>query len=168
MILMIFSSDLIQRAGAIIATARARGRKLACAESCTGGLVSGLLTEIPGSSAAIERGFVVYSNEAKQELLGVGAELLRAHGAVSAETARAMALGALAHSRADIAISITGVAGPDGGSREKPVGLVHFGCASSAGTATTIEKRYGDLGRTAVRLAAVATALDLLEETLRS
>jgi nicotinamide-nucleotide amidase len=166
MIFMIFSVDMIERAGALIAKGRERGLKIACAESCTGGLVSSLLTEIPGSSAVLERGFVVYSNEAKQELLGVEAEILRDYGAVSAETAQAMAVGALAHSRADIAVSITGVAGPDGGSPQKPVGLVHFGCAMSATAVKTIEKRYGDLGRTAVRLAAVATALDLIEEAL--
>jgi nicotinamide-nucleotide amidase len=165
---MIFSKELTERAGALIARARERSVKVACAESCTGGLVAGLLTEIPGSSAVLERGFVVYSNEAKRELLAVEAEILRAHGAVSAETARAMALGALAHSRAGIAVSITGVAGPDGGSPEKPVGLVHFGCAKFAADVKTIERRYGDLGRTAVRLAAVATALDLIEEALRS
>jgi nicotinamide-nucleotide amidase len=167
MILTIFSTDLIRRAGALIARARERGLKIACAESCTGGLVSGLLTEIPGSSAVVERGFVVYSNDAKHELLGVEAEVLRDYGAVSAETARAMALGALAHSRANIALSITGVAGPDGGSPQKPVGLVHFGCAKATGGVETIERRYGDLGRTAVRLAAVETALDLIEEALK-
>ena len=101
----------------------------ATAESCTGGLIAGLLTEIPGSSAVLERGFVVYSNAAKQELLGVPAETLVNYGAVSGETAVAMAEGALRASRAEVAVSVTGIAGPDGGTAAKPVGLVHFACA---------------------------------------
>ena len=110
------------------ATASA-GLMAATAESCTGGLIAGLLTEIPGSSNVLERGFVVYSNAAKQELLGVPAETLASHGAVSEETAVAMAEGALRASRAEVAVSVTGIAGPDGGSAAKPVGLVHFACA---------------------------------------
>ena len=121
-----FPSLLVDRAAALEARCRDLGLKLATAESCTGGLVSALLTEIPGSSTVFERGFVVYSNEAKQEMLGVADEVLAAHGAVSEATARAMALGALAHSGAEIAVSVTGIAGPDGGTAEKPVGLVHF------------------------------------------
>ena len=121
-----FSSDLIARATDLIARYRAAGLMAATAESCTGGLIAALLTDIPGSSAVLERGFVVYSNAAKQELLGVPAETLARYGAVSAETARAMAEGALGASRAEVAVSVTGVAGPDGGSAEKPVGLVHF------------------------------------------
>jgi nicotinamide-nucleotide amidase len=161
----IFPAELIERAAAFIALCRGKGLKAACAESCTGGLVSGLLTEIAGSSAVLDRGFVVYSNEAKEELLDVPAETLRAYGAVSAETARAMADGALTHSRADIAVSITGIAGPDGGSPQKPVGLVHFACARRDGAIETIERRYGERGRSAIRLAAVETALELLEKT---
>src|SRR5579863_1100243 len=159
-----FAAELGDRARALITLLRDRRIKIATAESCTGGLVAALLTEIPGSSAVVERGFVVYSNEAKEDLLGVAATTLRAHGAVSAETARAMAEGALAHSRADIAVSITGVAGPDGGTPQKPVGLVHFGFAGRDGRIEAVEKRYGDIGRTAVRLAAVRTALELLEQ----
>jgi nicotinamide-nucleotide amidase len=158
-----FSKELEERAAVFIALCRNKGLMAACAESCTGGLLSGLLTEIAGSSAVLERGFVVYSNRAKQDLLGVASDTLRDHGAVSAETARAMAAGALAHSRADIAVSITGVAGPDGGTPQKPVGLVHFACASKGGKIEAVERRYGDLGRSGIRLAAVETALSLLE-----
>jgi nicotinamide-nucleotide amidase len=159
-----FAPQLIERAGALIALFRARGLKLATAESCTGGLVAGLLTEIPGSSAVVERGFVVYSNEAKQELLGVPAQTLVAFGAVSEQTARAMAQGAIAHSRADWAVAVTGVAGPDGGSPDKPVGLVHFACARADGTIVALEKRYGPLSRTAIRLASVGVALAMFEQ----
>ena len=158
-----FPDHLERRAAALIALCAGRGLKIACAESCTGGLLSGLLTEIAGSSAAFERGFVVYSNEAKQELLGVSADTLRDYGAVSAEAARAMALGALAHSRADLAVSITGIAGPGGGTPQKPVGLVHFACAKTGDIVETAESRYGAIGRGPIRLAAVETALGLLE-----
>ena len=162
-----FTPELLERAAALIALCRARGVKVATAESCTGGLVAGLLTEIPGSSAAVERGFVVYSNQAKQELLDVPAQTLAAFGAVSQETARAMALGAIAHSHADFAVAITGVAGPDGGTLEKPVGLVHFACAGADGSVVALEKRYGALSRTAIRLASVGAALDLFEQAAR-
>ncbi len=158
-----FSSDFTDRAAALIVRYRAAGLMIATAESCTGGLVAGLLTEIPGSSAVLERGFVVYSNEAKQELLGVRAETIALHGAVSEPTARAMAEGALQRSRADVAVSVTGVAGPDGGTPAKPVGLVHFACARRGGTTVAREERFGDIGRGAVRLASVEVALDLLE-----
>ena len=158
-----FSPALLERATALEALCRDRGLKLAAAESCTGGLISALLTEIPGSSAVLERGFVVYSNQAKQEMLGVSEDVLVAHGAVSEPTARAMALGALAHSGADIAVSVTGIAGPDGGMPTKPVGLVHFACARRDGRTVAIERRFGARGRAAIRLASVETALDLLE-----
>ena len=124
-----FPPDLIARAAELVARYRAAGLMAATAESCTGGLIAGLLTEIPGSSNMLERGFVVYSNAAKQELLGVPAETLANHGAVSGETAVAMAEGALRASRAEVAVSVTGIAGPDGGTAAKPVGLVHFACA---------------------------------------
>lgn len=162
-----FPPPLLARAAALLDRFRERGLKLAIAESCTGGLVSGLLTEIPGSSDVVERGFVTYSNEAKQELLGVRAETLATHGAVSAATAREMALGALAHSRVDVAVAVTGVAGPGGGSALKPVGLVLFACASPRGFAHS-ERRFGDLGRTGVRMAAVAEALRLLEDAVQA
>ena len=158
-----FADDLIARARTLLDVCRDRGLKLATAESCTGGLISALLTEIPGSSAVLERGFVVYSNQAKQEMLGVSEDVLVAHGAVSEPTARAMALGALAHSSADITVSVTGVAGPDGGSAAKPVGLVHFACARRDGSIEAVERRFGPQSRAAIRLASVETALDLLE-----
>jgi nicotinamide-nucleotide amidase len=160
---IMFPSDLIERATALIARYRAAGLMAATAESCTGGLIAGLLTEIPGSSNVLERGFVVYSNDAKQELLGVPAETLLKHGAVSEETARAMAEGALRASRAEVAVSVTGVAGPDGGTAEKPVGLVHFACARRGTTTVAREERFGDIGREAVRLASVRVGLELLE-----
>ena len=158
-----FPSLLVDRAAALEARCRDLGLGLATAESCTGGLLSALLTEIPGSSTVFERGFVVYSNEAKEEMLGVSDEVLAAHGAVSEATARAMALGALAHSRADIAVSVTGIAGPDGGTAAKPVGLVHLACARRGGGTVAVERRFGALSRAAIRLASVEAALGLLE-----
>lgn len=159
---MMFPPDLAARAERLIRLCTAAGLKIATAESCTGGLVAGLLTEVPGSSAAVERGFVTYSNEAKAELLGVPDALIVSDGAVSEPVARAMAEGALRASRADLAVAITGVAGPGGGSTAKPVGLVHLACASASGT-RHLERRYGDLGRGAIRLRAVEDALLLLE-----
>ncbi|WP_188909096.1 CinA family protein [Salinarimonas ramus] len=156
-----------ERATALLDAYATAGLTIVTAESCTGGLIAGLLTDIPGSSRAVERGFVTYSNEAKIECLGVPAATIEAHGAVSEETARAMAEGALAASRADVAVSVTGIAGPGGGSAEKPVGLVHFGCARRGGAVRHLERRYGDLGRSMVRLRTVADALELLEEALR-
>ncbi|HEV3184607.1 MAG TPA: CinA family protein, partial [Xanthobacteraceae bacterium] len=117
----------------VLDAARARGRKIATAESCTGGLVAGALTDIAGSSDVVERGFVTYSNEAKLEMLGVLASTLANHGAVSRETAEAMAVGAIRRSMADVSVAITGIAGPGGGSPEKPVGLVHFAAAARDG-----------------------------------
>jgi nicotinamide-nucleotide amidase len=157
-------SDLESRAGKIIRLYTERGLKIVTAESCTGGLVAGCLTSIAGSSAVVERGFVTYSNEAKIELLAVPAELIASVGAVSADTAAAMAHGALGHSRADIAVSVTGIAGPGGGSTDKPVGLVHFACAARRERPTLVEKRFGDIGRAEVRQKSVEVALDLLLE----
>jgi nicotinamide-nucleotide amidase len=156
--------ELEKRAGEIIRLYTERGLRIVTAESCTGGLVAGCLTAIAGSSVVVERGFVTYSNEAKIELLSVPAELIASVGAVRAETAAAMAYGALAHSRADIAISVTGIAGPGGGSAEKPVGLVHFACARRDQKPKLLEKRFGDIGRGAVRQKSVEAALDLLAE----
>ena len=161
-----FPLELIARAAELVARYRAAGLMAATAESCTGGLIAGLLTEISGSSNVLERGFVVYSNAAKQELLGVAAVTLASHGAVSAETAVAMAEGALRASRADVAVSVTGIAGPDGGTAAKPVGLVHFACARRGMPTTAREERFGDIGRGAVRLASVRVGLDLLETAL--
>jgi nicotinamide-nucleotide amidase len=157
---------LVEEAAALLAAFRARGLKLATAESCTGGLIAACLTEVPGSSDVFERGFVTYSNEAKTEMLGVPAALIAKHGAVSEEVARAMAEGALLNSRADIAVSVTGVAGPGGGSTEKPVGLVHFGAVRCGGETQHREKRFGDIGRRAIRLASVAEAFAMARALL--
>ncbi len=138
---------LVKEAEALLAACRARGVTLATAESCTGGLIAAILTEVAGSSDVFERGFVTYSNAAKSEALGVPSALIETHGAVSAEVARAMAEGALKNSRADIAVAVTGVAGPGGGTPEKPVGLVHFGAARRGGKTLHHEQRFGDIGR---------------------
>jgi nicotinamide-nucleotide amidase len=147
----------------------ARKLKIAVAESCTGGLIAAALTEIAGSSDVFERGFVTYSNEAKQDLLDVPAALIAAHGAVSAEVAEAMALGALAHSRAQFALSVTGIAGPGGGSAEKPVGLVHFGLAQGERPTLLQRKHFTgrdgkELSRAEIRRQAVLTGLQMLLE----
>ncbi len=144
-----------------LAALRAAGLMAATAESCTGGLVAGALTDVPGSSTVVERGFVVYSNAAKTELLGVPEALIAEHGAVSEPVARAMAEGALAASRADVAVAVTGVAGP-GGSESKPEGLVHFACARRGGPTVSRRREYGPRGRGAVRFASVDEALDML------
>lgn len=157
------SEDLRAAATAVLDACRARSLKLATAESCTGGLVAGTLTEIAGSSDVVERGFVTYSNEAKQEMLGVSSETLRDYGAVSRETAEAMARGAIAHSNAHIAVAITGIAGPGGGSPDKPVGLVHFAAAARDGALTSREMRYGDIGRSEARQKSVQQALTMLK-----
>jgi nicotinamide-nucleotide amidase len=156
-----FPDDIQALARQVIDAARARGLTIATAESCTGGLVAGALTDIAGSSAAVERGFVTYSNAAKVSMLGVSADLIDRHGAVSEPVARAMAAGALDRSDAAVAVSVTGVAGPGGGSADKPVGLVHFAAAGPDGL-IHLERRFGDLGREAVRLESVRTALTLL------
>lgn len=151
----------MSKAADIIALYRKGGLRIATAESCTGGMVAAALTDIAGSSDVFERGFVTYSNEAKQELIAVPVEILADHGAVSRETAAAMARGAIANSRADIAVSITGIAGPGGGSAEKPVGLVWFGVAFRNGDVRTMHEVFaGD--RAAVRRAATDRALALL------
>jgi nicotinamide-nucleotide amidase len=154
--------DLTAEAAGLLDDFRRRGLKIATAESCTGGLVAALLTEIAGSSDVVERGMVTYSNAAKHELLGVPEAMLATHGAVSEPVARAMAEGALARSHADVAVSITGVAGPGGGSASKPTGLVHIAAARRGGTVLHRECRFGDIGRAAVRLASVRAALQLL------
>lgn len=159
-----FSSELLLQAEALLAACRQRSLKLVTAESCTGGLVAGLLTEIAGSSSVVDRGFVTYSNDAKTACLGVPASLIATHGAVSAPVAQAMAEGAIAASLADLSIAVTGVAGPGGGSAEKPVGLVHLATARRGGTTEHREIRLGDIGRTDVRLRTVAVALDLLTQ----
>jgi nicotinamide-nucleotide amidase len=157
------SDELHTAVVAVLEACRARGLKVATAESCTGGLVAGALTEIAGSSDVVDRGFVTYSNEAKQQMLGVPAKTIDKHGAVSRETAEAMARGALGNANADIVVSITGIAGPGGGSKEKPVGLVHFAAASRNGALTHKEMRYGDIGRSEVRRLSVLQALAMLK-----
>ena len=158
------SEELRVAATAVLAACRTRGLKVATAESCTGGLVTGMLTEIAGSSDVVDRGFITYSNAAKQQMLGVPADILREHGAVSRQTAEAMARGALGKANADIVVAITGIAGPGGGSPDKPVGLVHFAAASRGGKLTHTEKRYGDIGRAQVRHKSVLQALAMLHE----
>ena len=158
-------SDALRNAAtAVLDLCRARGWKVATAESCTGGLVAGALAEIAGSSAVVDRGFVTYSNEAKQQMLGVAADTLKTHGAVSRQTAEAMARGGLGKSDADVVVAITGIAGPGGGSPDKPVGLVHFAAASRSGALTHAEMRYGDIGRSEVRHRSVLQALAMLKE----
>jgi len=148
----------------VLAACRARKWTVATAESCTGGLVAGALTEIAGSSDVVDRGFVTYSNAAKMELLGVPEATLEAHGAVSRPTAEAMAKGALARAPVDLTVAVTGIAGPGGWSAEKPVGLVHFAAAAKDGRLMHCEKRYGDIGRAEIRRASVIEALELLLE----
>jgi nicotinamide-nucleotide amidase len=162
-----FEAETLALAQAVLQTCRARNWRLATAESCTGGLVAGALTAIAGSSDVVERGFVTYSNEAKSELLGVPPEIIAAHGAVSAETAAAMAQGAIARAPVDLAISIAGVAGPGGATATKPVGLVLFGLARRDGACRT-ERRVFAGDRTAVRQAALQEALGFLDAEARS
>lgn len=163
-----FPQDLIRTAETLLATLRARQLMLATAESCTGGLIAGVLTEIAGSSHVVERGFVTYSNEAKTELIGVPPEMIAAQGAVSKEVALAMAAGALAHSRAHIAVAVTGIAGPGGGSAEKPVGLVHLAAERRGKPPIHRECRFGDIGRHGVRMATVAVAFELVDALARA
>jgi nicotinamide-nucleotide amidase len=156
--------ELSAHAQALLDLCRTRKLKIAAAESCTGGLLAATLTDIAGSSDVFERGFVTYSNEAKVAMLGVPPTVLESHGAVSRETAEAMAAGALAHAPVDLAVSITGIAGPGGAVAGKPVGLVHFGGASRRGRRLHRERRYGDIGRAEVRHASVLEALAMLRE----
>ncbi|HLA20189.1 MAG TPA: CinA family protein [Pseudolabrys sp.] len=157
--------ELRAKATKILDACRRRKLKLALAESCTGGLIGAALTEIPGSSDVVDRGYVTYSNEAKAAMLGVPTETLRQFGAVSAETVRAMAEGALAKSGADVTVAVTGIAGPGGGSGDKPVGLVHF-AAAHAGRTLHKEIRFGDLGRGEIRRRSVLAAIELLNELI--
>ncbi len=154
-------SDIPALADRFLKACTARKILAATAESCTGGLIIATLTDIPGSSSMVDRGFVTYSNEAKMEMLGVGKPTLDAHGAVSRETAMEMAEGALKHSRAGIALSVTGIAGPDGGSAEKPVGLVWFGVAIDGKPAHAEKRQFENKGRDHVRRETVRTALEL-------
>ena len=151
-------------ASALLDLCKAKKLMVATAESCTGGLVAGALTEIAGSSAVVDRGFVTYTDEAKHQMLGVPRATLDEFGAVSRETAEAMARGALGHAEADIVVAVTGIAGPGGGSAGKPVGLVHFAAASRSGALNHSERRFGDIGRAEVRRLSVLQALAMLTE----
>jgi nicotinamide-nucleotide amidase len=162
----VFAPDVLESAARTIALLRAKHHKLALAESCTGGLVASAITAIAGSSDVFESGFVTYSNSAKMKMIGVESTLLERHGAVSGEVAEAMAAGALEAAGADIAVSVTGIAGPGGGSPGKPVGLVFIACAQRDATTRVQRHAFGDIGREAVRLASVRAALKLLEESL--
>jgi nicotinamide-nucleotide amidase len=159
-----FDDEIIAAAQSLIEFCRRRSQMIATAESCTGGLVAGALTAIAGSSHVVDRGFVTYSNAAKQTMLDVPAETIAQFGAVSRQTAEAMARGALAHSQADVVVAITGIAGPGGGSPDKPVGLVHFAAAARAGSTNHEERRFGDIGRAEVRRQSVLIALGMLRE----
>ena len=155
--------ELQNRAAALLALCRAKGLMIATAESCTGGLVAALLTSVAGSSDVVDCGFVTYSNDAKRRMLGVPPDILDRFGAVSRECAIAMAEGALANSKGNLAVAVTGIAGPGGGTAAKPVGLVHFSCARKGETPIHRKEEFGDIGREAVRVASVALALALLE-----
>ena len=157
--------ELLADAEALLSACRARGIRLATAESCTGGLIAGVLTAIAGSSDVVDRGFVTYSDAAKAEMLGVPAVLIARAGAVSEPVAASMAHGALSRSAAGLAVAVTGIAGPGGGSAEKPVGLVWFGVAARDAPPQTVSRVFpGD--RTAVRVATVRVALELLRDAL--
>ncbi len=161
-----FPDDIRSLAESVLDGARARKIMVATVESCTGGLVAGALTAIAGSSDAVESGLVTYSNAAKTRLAGVDADLISRVGAVSEEVARAMAEGAVKRLEVGLAVSITGVAGPGGGSEKKPVGLVHFATASASGETRHREMRFGDIGRDGIRMASVKVALEMLLERL--
>ena len=161
-----FEGEIRSLAATVLEPARARDYRLATAESCTGGLVAGALTAVAGSSDVVEGGLVTYSNAAKTTLLGVDSDLIANVGAVSKEVARAMAAGAVRRLGVDLAVAITGVAGPGGGSAEKPVGLVHFAVADARGDTWHCEARFGDIGRDEVRVASVKVALEMLLERL--
>ncbi len=159
---MSFPQDILESAERVLELARAKGLRIATAESCTGGLVAGALTAIAGSSDVVEGGIVSYSNAVKQNLLGVDGGLLEQHGAVSEPVARAMAEGALERLGAGLAVAVTGVAGPGGGRPGKPVGLVHFALAARGRPTAHRAERFGDIGREQVRLASVKTALEMM------
>jgi nicotinamide-nucleotide amidase len=161
---LISAHDLDAAARTLLDLCRGRKLTIAAAESCTGGLVAATLTEIPGSSDVFDRGFVTYSNDAKHAMLGVPRETLASFGAVSRETAEAMARGALDHSPADLAVAITGIAGPGGALPGKPVGLVHFAAAARGGRLSHVERQFGEIGRAEVRRASVAQAFAMLRE----
>ena len=161
-----FDESIHDRARAVLDACRAARLMLVCAESCTGGLVIGALTEIPGSSEVVERGFVTYSNRAKSEMLGVPPALIESHGAVSEPVAKAMAEGALVRAHAQVSVAVTGIAGPGSESPTKPAGLVHLAAARRGKGVLHEKHEFGDVGRAAVRRATVAAALDLILKRL--
>ena len=156
--MMLFSSPLLRLAEVVLAEAREQKLRIATAESCTGGLIAGLLTEIPGSSDVVDRGFIVYSNRAKTDMLNVPGDLIADMGAVSEAVARTMAEGAVENSNAHMAVAVTGVAGPGGGTKMKPVGLVHIAAAREGRSILHEAHRFGDIGRTEIRLKTVEAA----------
>ncbi len=161
-----FENTFIRHAQLILAQCREQEIKLATAESCTGGMIAACLTEIAGSSDVVDRGFVTYSNEAKRDMLGVPGDLIADYGAVSEPVARAMAEGAINNSLASIAVSVTGVAGPGGGTDLKPVGLVHLACARTGRSIIHEKCLFGDIGRGEVRMKSLEMALTLLQRQL--
>ncbi len=161
---MTFDEDIRQSCDALLALCRSKGRLVASAESCTGGLIAAALTGIPGSSDVVDCGFVTYSNDAKRAMLGISGTMLDIEGAVSEAVARAMAEGAIRHSRADLAVAVTGIAGPGGGTARKPVGLVWLATAGRGMPVVTRELRLGDIGRDAVRSATLRVALAMLQD----
>jgi nicotinamide-nucleotide amidase len=157
--------DIVAAARRLLDICKRKNLTVATAESCTAGLVAGTLTEIPGVSSILDRGYITYSNDAKHDMLGVARDTLREHGAVSRQTAEAMARGVLGRAhRVQLAVSVTGIAGPDGGSADKPVGLVHFAVASRGGLMVHVEKRFGDIGRADVRKQSVLQAFRMLHD----
>jgi len=162
----VFPKDLAEQASALLQSCREAGVTVGTAESCTGGLIAGCLTEIAGSSDVVDRGFITYSNVAKNVMLDVPMRLIERHGAVSEPVARTMAEGALTHSLAVLSVAVTGVAGPGGGTVGKPVGLVHLACAKRGGQTRHRAERYGDLGRSGIREATIRTAMEMLMEQL--
>lgn len=162
----LFPLDVETLARLLLDEARTRGWRISTAESCTGGLIAGALTDIAGSSDVVDRGFVTYSNRAKSEMLDVPGDMIADYGAVSEPVARAMAEGALAHSSAHLAVAVTGVAGPGGGTAMKPVGLVHLATAAVNGSIVHREERFIGLDRSGVRLATVRVALEMLRERI--
>jgi len=161
---MIIAPDIERQAEDLLAFYRRYRLTLATVESCTGGLVAAALTGIPGASDVIDRGYVTYSNRAKHEMVGVPKELLERFGAVSEQAARAMAIGALSRCPANVTVAITGIAGPGGGSEDKPVGLVHFAAAREGRETLHVERRFGEIGREAIRAASVLQAFELLRQ----
>jgi len=161
-----FPESVLSLAKSLMHAAADARLTIAFAESCTGGLMASAMTELDGASAVVDRGFVVYSNRAKTEMLGVSSELIGQYGAVSEEVARAMAEGALENSNADLAVSCTGIAGPTGDTPTKPIGLVHFAAARKGQTMLHLECRFGDIGRAQVRMKSVEAGLKLLLQIL--